>query len=75
VESLKVAITTGAAATASVNTSLAAVAADIANVSAAVSATNFTDYAKTADLANVNAVSLGGVPAAQYLRARVVLYM
>jgi hypothetical protein len=70
VESLKAAVTTGAAAIASVNTSLTALAANVANVSAI----DLSVYAKTADLANINAVSLGGVPAAQYLRSRVVLY-
>jgi hypothetical protein len=78
VESVKATITINAAATASVNTSLTSLAADFVNVSATVSATlsaiNFTIYAKTADLANINAVSLGGVPAARYLRVRVVLY-
>jgi hypothetical protein len=70
VESLKATVTTGAAAIASVNTSLTALAANVANVSAI----DFSVYAKTTDLANINAVSLGGVPAAQYLRSRVVLY-
>jgi hypothetical protein len=70
VESLKAMITTGAAAIASVNTSLTTLAANVANVSAI----DFSVYAKTTDLANINAVSLGGVPATQYLRSRVVLY-
>jgi hypothetical protein len=70
VESLRVTVTTGAAAIASVNTSLTALAANVANVSAI----DLSVYAKTTDLANINAVSLGGVPAAQYLRSRVVLY-
>jgi hypothetical protein len=70
VESLKATVTTGAVAIASVNTSLAALAATVANVSAI----DFSIYAKTTDLANINAARLGGVPAAQYLRARVVIY-
>ncbi|KIZ01093.1 hypothetical protein MNEG_6866 [Monoraphidium neglectum] len=70
VESLKATVTTGAAAIASVNTSLTTLAANVANVSAI----DFSVYAKTTDLANINSVSLGGVPAAQYLRSRVVLF-
>jgi hypothetical protein len=70
VESLKSSVTTGAAAIASVNTILAALAATVANVSAI----DLSVYAKTTDLANINAASLGGVPAAQYLRSRVVIY-
>jgi hypothetical protein len=70
VESLKATVTTGAAVIASVNTSLATLAATVANVSAI----DLSVYAKTADLASINAVSLGGVPAAQYLRSRVVVY-
>ncbi|KIY97644.1 hypothetical protein MNEG_10317 [Monoraphidium neglectum] len=70
VESLNATVTIGAAAIASVNTSLASLAATVANVSAI----DLSVYAKTADLANINAVSLGGVPAAQYLRSRVVIY-
>ncbi|KIY99660.1 hypothetical protein MNEG_8300 [Monoraphidium neglectum] len=70
VESLKTTVTTGAAAIASANTSVAALAASVANVSAI----DLSVYARIADLANINAVSLGGVPAAEYLRARVVIY-
>jgi hypothetical protein len=39
-----------------------------------VSAIDFSVFAKSTDLANLNAVTLGGVPAAQFLRSRVVLY-
>jgi hypothetical protein len=70
VESLKAQVTTGAAAIASVNTSVAALVASVANVSTI----DLSVYAKVTDLANINAVSLGGVPAAQYLRSRVVIY-
>jgi hypothetical protein len=70
VASLKATVTASAADIASVNTTLTALAANVANVSAI----DFSVYAKTADLANINAVSLGGVPAAQFLRLRVVLY-
>jgi hypothetical protein len=69
-ESLKATVTTGAAAIVSVNTSIAALAASVANVSAI----DLSAYAKITDLANINAVRLGGVAAAEYLRARVVIY-
>jgi hypothetical protein len=70
VESIKSVVTTGAAAVAAVNTSLTNLTAIVANVSAI----DFSIFAKSTDLANLNAVTLGGVPAAQYLRSRVVLY-
>jgi hypothetical protein len=70
VESVKSTATRGAAAIASVNASLTSLAATVANVSGI----DFSIYAKTADLANLDAVTLGGVPAAQYLRLRVMLY-
>ncbi|KIZ02045.1 hypothetical protein MNEG_5915 [Monoraphidium neglectum] len=70
VESVKSTATRGAADIASVNASLTGLAATVANVSGI----DFSIYAKTADLVNLNAVTLGGVPAAQYLRLRVVLY-
>ncbi|KIY92266.1 hypothetical protein MNEG_15697, partial [Monoraphidium neglectum] len=73
-ESLKSTVATGAAAIEAANTSLPALTAKLASVSATMSTIDFTVYAKTADLANINAVRLGGVPAAQYLRSRVVIY-
>ncbi|KIY97164.1 hypothetical protein MNEG_10798 [Monoraphidium neglectum] len=66
VESVKSSVTAGAAAVTLVNASLTALASTVANVSAI----DFSVYAKTADLANLNAVTLGGIPAAQYLRLR-----
>jgi hypothetical protein len=70
VNTLKSTVMAGAAATESVNSSLTFLAAAVANVSAM----NFSAYAKISDLANINAVTLAGVPAAQFLRVRVVLY-
>jgi hypothetical protein len=70
VESIKSVVTTGAAAVAAVNTSLTNLTAILANVSAI----DFSVYAKFTDLANLNAVTLGGVPAARFLRSRLVLY-
>ncbi|KIZ01641.1 hypothetical protein MNEG_6323 [Monoraphidium neglectum] len=70
VESVKSTATRGAAAIASVNASLTGLAATVTNVSGI----DLSIYAKTADLANLDAVTLGGVPAAQYLRLRVMLY-
>jgi hypothetical protein len=70
VESIKSVVTTGAAAVAAVNSSLTNLTTIVANVSAI----DFSVFAKSTDLANLNAVTLGGVPAAQFLRSRVVLY-
>jgi hypothetical protein len=70
VESVKSSVTAGAAAVMLVNASLTALAATVANVSAI----DFSVYAKSTDLANLDAVALGGIPAAQYQRMKVVLY-
>jgi hypothetical protein len=49
-------------------------AQQIAALNTTLAAVDLSPYAKTADLASLNAVTLGGVPAAQYVRSRVVLF-
>jgi hypothetical protein len=67
VAALKAAVSADAAALATVNASLTTLAVNVSNI-------DLTTYARLADLANVNAVKLGGVPAALFLRSRIVLF-
>jgi hypothetical protein len=70
VETLRSAVAADAGNRALVNTTLATLVETVANLSAV----NFTSFAKVTALQNIDAATLGGTPAAQYLRARVVLY-
>jgi hypothetical protein len=70
VETLRSAVAADAGNRALVNTTLGTLAATVANLSAV----NFTSFVKTTDLQNIDAATLGGTPAAQYLRVRVVLF-
>jgi hypothetical protein len=49
-------------------------AQSIAALNTTLAAIDLSVYAKTADLASLNANTLGGVPATQFVRSRVVLY-
>ncbi|KIZ02173.1 hypothetical protein MNEG_5785 [Monoraphidium neglectum] len=66
-ESFKLAVADGAATISAINSSIIGLTAAIGNVSAI----DLSIYAKIVDLATLDAATLGGVPAAQYLRARV----
>jgi hypothetical protein len=66
-ESAKAAVATGSAAIASVNASIATLAANLPTI-------NVTGLVTLSALSSIDAATLNGVPAAQYLRARIVLY-
>jgi hypothetical protein len=70
VEALRSAVASDAGSIAFVNTTLGTLAATVANLSAV----NFTTFVTTTDLQIIDAATLGGTPAAQYLRVRVVLF-
>jgi hypothetical protein len=70
IETLRSSVAADAGSRALVNTTLATLAATVANLSAV----NFATFVKTTDLQNIDAATLGGTPAAQYVRARVVLF-
>jgi hypothetical protein len=66
-ESAKAAVATGSAAIASVNASIATLAANLPTI-------NVTGLVTLSALSSIDAATLNGVPAAQFLRNRIVLY-